>query len=326
MNESLGADPTEALNAGVQLRVPGTLDIDYPERQSDPSLEPRREGLPPGFRMRHDTHYVEELMSTSTISKGSAYGTGARLSPAASAPLVNDGQKTIDAPTRPSPEAVDLIARRLESMVAHDVISRGHAAPADLIGRTVQAELQRVSRFARAVAISVRQQEPVRRSVTVGEIATAVRSACTRVARLTGVECLVTTDDPGFAIAIERALVVQGIAGTVDALIDLVQTTAVDTVEDDRGRMTVALHTARARPALFVDIECPALAWRASSADRFFDNSEQDFATAPAAGILLASAAHIVRLHGGRAEVQVQRGVSVRYVFPQETSAGTAVS
>jgi hypothetical protein len=75
------------------------------------------------------------------------------------------------------------------------------------------------------------------------------------------------------------------------------------------------------RPALIVDIACAALAWRGAPADRFFDNDEHDFAGAPVAGILLASAAHVVRLHGGRVEVHLQGGVSVRYVIPQETPA-----
>jgi hypothetical protein len=240
--------------------------------------------------------------------------------------LVDDRRTVPDAPPRPSAAAVDLIASRLESIVAHSAISRGPTASADLVSRTVQAELQQVSRFARAVAISSRQTEPVRRPVTAGELAAAVRSACTRIARLNGVQCLVTTDDAGFTVAAERALVVQGIAGTVDALLDLSQMHGTDDGADEGGRLTVSLQSAKVRPALIVDIECPMLAWRSASADRFFDNGDQDFATAPAAGILLASAAHMVRLHGGRADVQLQGGVRVRYVLPQEAPRAMTAS
>jgi hypothetical protein len=147
-----------------------------------------------------------------------------------------------------------------------------------------------------------------------------------------GMDCVVTADDGAFAIAVERALVVQAVAGTVDALLDLSQMNAgaqpggnADGL-DDGGRINVTLQSAKARPALIVDVECPTLAWRATPADRFFDGSDHGFASMPAAGILLASAAHVARLHGGRVELQTQNGVSVRYVFPQEASRATSAS
>lgn len=326
MNESLGADPTEVLNARLQLPVPDTLDtIDYAESDGASTLKPHREGLPPSFQMRHDKHYVEELMSSPTIAQGAFAATPRPSVPAARAAAVDDRRSTSDGPVRPSGGAVELIASRLESAVAHGAISRAHGGSTGLVSRTVQAELQCVSRFARAVAIRAREIEPVRRPVTAGEIATAVRVACTRVARLNGMECLVTTDDAAFTVAVERALVVQGIVGTVDALLDLIQAGPPESA-DEGGRLTISLQAARVRPALIVDVDCPTLEWRTASADRFFDNEDLDFAVAPAAGILLASAAHAVRLHGGRAEVQLQGGVSVRYVFPHEAPRATTTS
>ena len=327
MNESLGADPTGVLNSGLQLPVSDALDDIDEGSDGEPTFKPPREGLPPSFRMRHDKHYVEELMSGPTIAQGAAQAASPRPSvPAAVKPLADDRRRAADEPQRPSAAAVELIASRLESIVAHGAIPRGHAASTDLVSRTVQVELQRVSRLARAVTIRARQMEPMRRSVTAGEIAAAVRSACTRVARLNGVDCLVTTDDAGFAIAAERALVVHGIAGTVDALLDLMQTQTADDSVDEGGRITVSLHSTNVRPTLIVDVECPTLAWRATPADRFFDNNDQDFAVAPAAGILLASAAHVARLHGGGVGVQLRGGVSLRYVFPREAPRATAAS
>jgi hypothetical protein len=301
VNESLGPDPTEVLDPLSELQVRDTLDDDIDEPATGQSeLTPRREGLPPGFRTRHDKHYVDELIS---------------------GPTRVDDRRTAAA-AHVSAATMEMVASRLESILAHDAITRGRVAAPDLVGRSVQAELQKVSRFARAVALSARQPHPVRRSVTAGEIVTAVRSACTPVARLNGVLFLVTTDDDGFAVAVERQLVVQALAGTVDALLDLM---LVDTTEDsvDQGAsMTVSLQAAKARPALIVDVECPTLVWRAASADRFLENSGDDFAAAPAAGILLASAARVVRAHGGRAEARLQGGVTVRYVLPNDALRG----
>jgi signal transduction histidine kinase len=44
-----------------------------------------------------------------------------------------------------------------------------------------------------------------------------------------------------------------------------------------------------------------------------------DYRAAPAAGILLAAAAHVVRAHGGRADVKRHNGIgaTIAYVFPQ---------
>jgi len=324
VKESVGADPTEVLNAGPQLPVPDRFDdIDYAD--TDAPIKPRREGLPPDFRMRHDKHYVEELMSTPTIGQGGPYAATARPSIPTTTPTIVDERRTPpDAAPGPSAAAVELIAGRLESIVAHGAIAR--AVPTDLVNRTVQAELQRVSRFARAVAVGARRTEPVRRSVTAGEIAAAIRSACSRVARLTGLSCVVTADDADFAVAVERSLVVHGIDGTVDALLDLTQTGDTEEGPDEPGRITVSLKAVKIRPALIIDVDCPMLMWRGATADRFFENGERDFATAPAAGILLASAAHMVRLHGGRVEAQLQGGVSVRYVLPQEPPRATAAS
>jgi hypothetical protein len=313
VNESVGADPIEVLNTRLQLPVADTLGMDYRESEGEPALERRREGLPPSFRMRHDKHYVEELIASPAIAHGAASATSAKPGSPAAPPI-------------PSAAAMELIARRLESVAAYDALSRGNAGPMDLVSQAVQVELQRVSRFARAVAINTRISDPVRRSVTAGEIAAAVRAACTRGARLNGTDCVVTTDDAGFAITVASALVVQSITGTVDALLDLIQASDVHDGVNDGDRIAISLRAVRTRPALIVDMECPSLAWRRSAADRFFDNDDRDFAAAPAAGILLASAAHVVHLHGGRFEAQLQRGVSVRYVFPQEAPRAAATS
>lgn len=317
MNETFGANPAEVRPA-VQLPVvPDTLeDIDAFPNDDESRLKPRREGLPPTFSMRHDKHYVEELMSTPTITPVPApVTTVPELAPTAIGA----------APSGPSAAAVELIAGRLEAVVTHGAVRRG-SGPSDLVGRAVETELQRVSRFARAVAVSVRRTEATRRPVMAGDIAGAIRSACVRLARLNAVECLVATDDPGFSIAVERSLVVQSIVGTVDALLDLVDVRANDDGLDDRAAITVSMQTTRVRPALIVDIACQFLKWQGGSAERFFENDEHDYAAAPSAGILLAAAAHGVRLHGGRAEMRAHDGVSIRYVIPGQAQRPTAAS
>jgi hypothetical protein len=330
VSNSFEANSTDAASVRLQLPVADTLDPldhpDFPENESEP-LAPRREGLPPSFRMRHDRHYVEELMAPPTITHGAASAKTAQPGiPAASAPVPADRRTGAAAPPQPSTEAVDLIAGRLESIVARSAISSGQAPSTDLVNQALRVELQRVSRMARALAVTGRHLEPARRSVTAGEIAAAIRAACSRVVRLNGMDFVVTTHEASFAIAVERALIVQGIAGTIDALVDLALVCADDDGLDEDARITVSLEAARVRPALIVDVACPTLPWRGAPADRLFDNTHQAFEVAPAAGILLAAAAHVVRLHGGRVEAQMQEGLSLRFVFPSEASAATTAS
>jgi hypothetical protein len=317
VNETFGPNSAE-VRPVVQLPVvPDSLeDIEAFPGEDDPGVKPRREGLPPSFSMRHDRHYVEELMSTPP-------------NPAEPASLTNVrqlAQPAIDIPPSTSDAAaIDLIATRLEFLVAHGAGQRGVAA-ADLVSRAVETELHRVSRFARAVEISTRRTEPARRSVTVGDIAAAVRSACLRPARLNGMACVVRTDDVAFSITVDRTLVVQSIVGTVDALLDLANVRATDDGLEDRDPIVVSLQTTRVRPALIVDIACNAVRWPGGSPGRFFENNQQDFALAPCAGILLASAAHGVQLHGGRVEMRAQDGLSLRYVIPGQAQRSTTAS
>jgi hypothetical protein len=322
VNESFGAETTEFLNARLQMPVPDTIEAtDYPEEDSEP--RPRREGLPPSFRMRHDRHYVEELMSTPPDHANRAAAPALAMSTDRAA--VGEGALETARPARQALDRraaadADLVASRLEAVVAHSAVSRCHAVAPDLVARSVQAELQRVARLARGVAVSRRDGAPQRRPVAAGDIAAAVRSACARVARFNGAECTVSVDDAAFTIAAERALLVQAVAGTVDALLELAWAHADDSLDDPGPRIAVSLRAVKIRPALIVDVACSGLSLPATLADRFFDNRDDDYTRAPASGILLASAAHVARMHGGRADLKTQSedGLTVTCVFPQE--------
>jgi hypothetical protein len=57
---------SDAFDASIFDKVPASRGADRLRVDKAPNLDepaPQREGLPAGFRMRHDTHYVEELIS-----------------------------------------------------------------------------------------------------------------------------------------------------------------------------------------------------------------------------------------------------------------------
>ena len=223
--------------------------------------------------------------------------------------------------------AFELIASRIESVVAHASIARQQEATPDLFGQSIHAELKRIARLTRAVSLQNKNDVPVRRSVTAGEIAAAARAACLTVARLNGLECTVTLDDAAFTLTGERSLIVLCIAGTVDALSDLLLANPLLQGAADEGnplQLTIALQSMKTRPALFVEIGCTALPIGTGLAVHFFENSDEDYGRTPAAGILLAAAAQVARLHGGRADIKRHNGagVTVTYVFPQDATVG----
>ena len=62
MNESAGEQITELLNDDLLLTDTDHLDA-TDDADEEPPVRTSREGLPRSFRMRHDAHYVDELMS-----------------------------------------------------------------------------------------------------------------------------------------------------------------------------------------------------------------------------------------------------------------------
>ena len=317
MNEPAGDQITELLNddhldltdADDLDSTPGSADDDADE---EPPARRSREGLPPTFRMRHDAHYVDELMSRP-----------AHDSPAPSPE--RSESRSVAEPASPAPigPALGVIADRLESLVTHAGASRPQLTGNSLIAQSVQVEFVRVTRLARAAATLQHREPPMRVELCGREIVDAANRAAAPVARLAGMEFDVAADDPEFEILAEPSLVVLGIAGTVDAVVDLLlsdprRQPAIDG-RQAAARISISLQTVRVRPAIIIDVFCPTLFVSGAHAARFFDNAADDYRAAPAAGVLLAAAAHIVRAHGGRADVKRHNasGATITYVFPQ---------
>lgn len=306
MNDSAGNQITELLHNDLDLidDLDDASATDDANADEDPPIRTAREGLPGSFRMRHDSHYVDELMSEAP----------ARLDRPVSV-AANVGLAEPSAPA----DALALIADRLESLVTHAGGVRPHQGTPALVAHSIQAEFARVARLARAAAILQERETPIRRSLSARDIADRVMTISAPVARMAGVECEVTVDDPAFTILAEAPLVLQAIAGTVDAVVDLLLADARRTsMADPAPRVSISLQSVRVRPALILDVICPALHVGSAQAERFFDNGVDDYRNAPAAGILLAAAAQVVRSHGGRADLKRHNGVgaTITYVFP----------
>jgi hypothetical protein len=303
VNETAGEQITEVLNDD-HLHLTDA-DEETPGR-------PTREGLPQTFRMRHDAHYVDELMSRP-----------AHDSPSPASDRRDTRGAPEPAPPAPIGPALGVIADRLESLVSHAGAAGPQLTGPSLVAQSVQVEFVRVTRLARAAATLQHSEPPMRVELSGREIAEAANRAAAPVARLAGLEFDVSADDPAFEILAEPAMVALGIAGTVDAIVDLLlsdpRRQPAMSGRQPAARVCVTLQSVRVRPAIIIDVFCPTLFVSGTHAARFFDNAADDYRAAPAAGVLLAAAAHIVRAHGGRADVKRHNtsGATITYVFPQ---------
>ena len=321
MNEPAGEQLTELLNDDLQLTDADNLNGTDDGDEERPTVR-TREGLPPTFRMRHDAHYVDELMSRRIHdSPPMTRDEAPRRTAPAAPPERAESRAPVEAAAPPAAaRALALIADRLDSLAAH-----GDAPfpAASFIAQSVQVEFARVTRLARAAACLQDGEPPLRAELSAREIGEAVSRDAAPVARLAGIELDVAVDDPDFSILADPATAGLVLAGTVDAVVDLLlsdpRRQGAAAPRHPAARVSVSLQTVKVRPAIIIDLFCPTLFVNGVQAGRFFDNAADDYRGAPAAGVLLAAAAHIVRAHGGRADIKRHSaaGATITYVFPQ---------
>ena len=322
MSESASEDITELSNEHSEL--PQTDGLDASDDVDDgPPAGAAREGLPRSFRMRHDAHYVDELMSRSPDAPPLEPDARSRRLPEPRPRAVEDAPPAAVPHATAAGRSIAAVAARLESVVAHAEVIGAPVTAFSAVASSVRVELLRVARLARAAAVLYDRELPLRRILSAREVADATGAASAPVARLAGLDCEVTVDDPAFTILGDPDLVQLTIAGTVDAIVDVLasdrrRARGLDG-RDGVPRLTIALQSVKVRPALIIDVICPALGLTEAQADRLFDADPGESRAAASAAILLPAAARIVRAHGGRADVKRHNGVgtTLTYVFPQ---------
>ena len=271
MNESAGDQVTELLKNDLHLTDPDDLDA-TDDADEEPPVRTAREGLPGSFRMRHDAHYVDELMSR-TDSSPAFEPDKRRRGPveAAPAPIRSNPPAGIASPASValpvgSPAAAAALRADCQppGIACHPLDrppgSSVHAGVDRPVGPGRVCPVWPGSRGRRRFFRSARRRCVGKFSA--GDLADRVTAAGAPVARMGGLACLTTVDDAAFASA-DSALVVQGLAGCVDAVVDLALANprgAGRDQSDDRARGFPSGCGIRSWcAALIVDVICPWL-------------------------------------------------------------------
>ena len=272
--------------------------VDSPE-DDDPLLEepaPARQGLPPGFRMRHDRHYVDELMGMRAASPSRPVKRVAEPLTPAAAP----SRDTSADATRALRAAIAALAERLDVVREHAGAGRRSGAPTSF-DRALQVELDRASRLAHTAVALGGDLQIARRDVTGGEIAERTRTTIAALRRFSGVRFDVSADDPAFRIAVDSGAVTQAIAATLHAFSDLVDGSSDS---DYVPVVQVRIHSAQPRPALMVEISAAGVTATDDAVAEFFEASTGCHPAGIEGAVLLNGAARIARAHGGRADAR----------------------
>ena len=286
---------------------------DSPE-DDDPLLEepaPARQGLPAGFRMRHDRHYVDELMGMRAASTSRTVKRVAEPPAPAAAP----SRETSDDVPRALRAAMAAVAERLDVVREHAAAGRRSSAPS-AFDRALQVEIDRASRLAHAGVALGGDLQIARRAITAGELAERTKTVVATLRRLSGVRFDVSVEDPSFRVAVDSAAVSHAIAGALHAFSSLL---ADATDSDELPIVHVRLHSSQSRPALMVEISAAGVTISEDALAGLFDATAGCHAAGSEGAVLLSGAATVARAHGGRADAH--RGpdgeLVALFVFPK---------
>ncbi len=260
--------------------------------------KPEREGLPPGYRMRADPHYVELLSTPAKNDRGRA-GDAARRDDQSSARVARD--------------------RRVFDQLAEDVNAIESAAamltadPSPLARRVsldlIRAQSARAAWLLRAHALGVASEsDAVLRTRPIGALLAQLRDRVSAECRLVGLSLQVTTDDQT-PVTLDEGLLLVGLTGAVIALAGAAGSGEAGTI---RVQPTVAGGELQA-----IEISEDAAPLSGSALGRFFDAGWTD----RPGGWLAAMGASTARLAadrlGGAASISPidRRGALVKFVL-----------
>ena len=308
-------------NSAEKVQDTATEDLllaDSPEEDDDSILEEEepasaRQGLPAGFRMRHDRHYVDELMGARVPSASRVVPHVTEPAPAASAAASKDRTDEAD---RALHTALAAVSQRLDAVRQHAQGGRPSLA-ASSFDRALQVELDRASRLAHAALVIAGDLTLSRRDVKASDVADRAMRAIAPLRRFSGIRFDASVEDASYRIAIDPAAATHAVAGALQAFGDLVD--ASRDLDDDVPVVQLRVKGVQPRPALMIEIVASGVSLSEETLSAFFEPASACHPAGIEGSLLLGAAARIARAHGGRADVErgVDGEIVALFVFPK---------
>jgi hypothetical protein len=172
-------------------------------------------------------------------------------------------------------------------------------------------ELLRARTVAAAAEVLANGPEVSRADVMAAEVLQRVAASVATEARLRGVQFELTGLDPDYRMEMDEALIATAVTGLFQSMLALLPAGG--------GVVRVTARGTTVRPALILQLSQESVDLTAEGERRFFDGDWREHPAGPAAALLLAGAARVARLHGGRIDVQPlpMKGCTVTFVIPK---------
>lgn len=246
------------------------------------------EGLPPGFRMRHDAHHLHRLFPSERAAERLNGG------PEADA----GGAITGEAAPGLEPSAARDLLRHLGAVASclHLLADSGRSLREQVVTDLARTELQRASSFVQGLQVLGEDPVLTRRSLRVVEL---LEQALTTVAperRLAGVDASLDVSAIDVVVAGDARWLAAALAGMAVAMLAVMQAYSV------RGAQLMVGGTATPA-AVSVEMAQDVVTFPAALLGRFFDLDWADRPGGQIAAVPLVAARRIAALHGGRLDV-----------------------
>ena len=305
-------DPAD-LAAGGNSEVPAAFTDELEDAATGARLKkPAREGLPPGYRMRADAHYVDQLSSrrAERLPDGPRPGAWTSDSAAENGTAIRDRR---DARERRADRAFAQLTEDVSSIESAAAVLAGDVSPMTRRANVdvILAQAWRASWLLRAMAILDSTHRGRHRARQVGFVLTEVCERLAAEARLSGFTLNVHASDWNAAVSVDEPALVTGLTGAVFGTLGVIGRTDGVTI-----RLGAAVSAGELRS---VEVTQDEVMVAPSIATRFFDPLWTDRPGGWIGGLGASAARAVAQQQGGSALFLAgeRRGTTIRLNFAQ---------
>jgi hypothetical protein len=304
-------DPADVV-AGGNTEIPEELNDD-PESTAggERGKKPVREGLPPSYRMRADSHYVDQLSSRRTERYGDAPRSPPRAAEVPSIDAAIDHRERRDARDRRADRAFVQLTEDLSSIESAAAVLAANVSPMTRRANVdvIVAQAWRAAWLLRAMAVVDNTHRHHTRSRQLGFILGEVCDRLAAECRLSGFAVQVHASDWNAAVSVDESAIVTGLTGAVFGTLGLVGRTADVTI-----RLSASASAGELRA---VEVTQDEVMVPPSIASRFFDPLWTDRPGGWVAGLGASAARAVAQQQGGSAVFLAgeRKGTTIRLNF-----------